>query len=82
MNFADADWLVSLYLEPAAADAEAVRRKRTVARFMRRHNGPLAISHIVLLGRERSSAELPANRCRRNGRPWKPTLAAGSASNA
>jgi hypothetical protein len=50
MNFADSDWLASVYLEPEAADNEAVRRRRIVKRFMRRHPGPMAISHIVLLG--------------------------------
>ena len=50
MNFANADWLVSVYLEPAAADTEAVRRRRSVKRFMRQHAGPLVLSHIVLLG--------------------------------
>jgi hypothetical protein len=49
MNFANADWLVSIYLEPAAADTEAVRRRRIVERFMRHHTGPLAMSRIVLL---------------------------------
>ncbi len=49
MNFANADWLVAVYLEPAAADTEAVRRRRIAQRFMRRHARPLAISHIVLL---------------------------------
>ena len=49
MNFADTNWLASVYIEPAAADAEAVRRRRIVERFMRQHGGPLAISHVVLL---------------------------------
>jgi hypothetical protein len=49
MNFANADWLVSVYLEPVAADTEAVRRRRIVKRFMGQHSGPLAVSHIVLL---------------------------------
>ena len=50
MNFANADWLVSVYLEPAAADTEAVRRRRIVKRFMHQHSGPLVVSHILLLG--------------------------------
>jgi len=49
MNFADTNWLASVYIEPEAADAEAVRRRRIVERFMRQHSGQLAISHIVLL---------------------------------
>jgi predicted nucleic acid-binding protein len=49
MNFADTNWLASVYIEPAAADAEAVRRRRIVERFMRQHGGPLVISHLVLL---------------------------------
>jgi predicted nucleic acid-binding protein len=49
MNFADTNWLVSVYLEPHADDAEAARRREIVERFMRRHGGQLVISHIVLL---------------------------------
>ena len=49
MNFADTNWLASVYIEPKAADTEAVRRRRIVERFMRQHGGPLAISHVVLL---------------------------------
>ena len=49
MKFADTNWLVSTYLEPHAEDAEAVRRREIVKRFMRRHGDQLVISHIVLL---------------------------------
>jgi predicted nucleic acid-binding protein len=49
VNFADTNWLVPAYIEPEAADAEAVRRREIVARFMRRHGGQLAVSHVVLL---------------------------------
>ena len=51
MNFADTNWLASVYIEPKAADAEAVRRRRIVERFLRQHGGPLAISHVVLFTR-------------------------------
>jgi predicted nucleic acid-binding protein len=49
MNFADTNWLVAAYLEPRAKDAEAVRRRRVVERYMRQHGGQLVISHVVLL---------------------------------
>ncbi len=49
MNFADTNWLASVYLEPQAEDTEAVKRRRLVERFMRLHGGQLAISHVVLL---------------------------------
>jgi hypothetical protein len=42
-------WLASVSVEPKAADTEAVRRRRSAERFLRRHCGPLAISHVVLL---------------------------------
>lgn len=49
MNFADTNWLVAAYIEPAPDDDEAVRRRALVERFMRRHGGQLALSHLVLL---------------------------------
>lgn len=49
MNFADTNWLASVYIEPHAEDTEAVKRRRIVERFMRQHGGRLAISHVVLL---------------------------------
>jgi len=49
MNFADTNWLASVYIEPHAQDAEAAKRRRLVERFMRQHGGQLAISHVVLL---------------------------------
>jgi predicted nucleic acid-binding protein len=49
MNFADTNWLASVYIEPHAEDTEAVKRRRLVERFMRLHRGQLAISHVVLL---------------------------------
>ena len=49
MNFADTNWLASTYIEPHPDDAEALRRRQAVERFMRRHGGQLVISHIVLL---------------------------------
>src|SRR5438552_1727770 len=49
MNFADTNWLASVYLEPHPADAEASRRREIVRRFLRRHGGPMAISEVVLL---------------------------------
>ena len=49
MNFADTHWLASVYIEPKAADTEAVRRRRVVERFLRQHGGQLATSHVVLL---------------------------------
>jgi predicted nucleic acid-binding protein len=47
MNFADTNWLEALYFE--APDPEQQKREATVQRFMRRHGGQLAISHIVFL---------------------------------
>jgi predicted nucleic acid-binding protein len=49
MNFADTNWLASVYIEPQAEDTEAVKRRRVVERFMRQHGGQLAISDVVLL---------------------------------
>jgi len=49
VNFADTNWLVSVYIEPERQDAEAVRRRGIVERFMRRHGGQLVISQVVLL---------------------------------
>lgn len=49
VNFADTNWLAAAYLEPHTDDAEALRRREIVDRFMRRHGGQLVISHVVLL---------------------------------
>jgi predicted nucleic acid-binding protein len=49
VNFADTNWLASLYIEPHSEDHEAIRRRAIVDRFMRRHGGQMALSHIVLL---------------------------------
>src|ERR1035441_3088662 len=49
MNFADTNWLASVYIQPHAEDTESVKRRRIVERFMRQHGGQLAISHVVLL---------------------------------
>jgi predicted nucleic acid-binding protein len=49
VNFADTNWLVAAYIEPASDDAEAVRRRAIVERFMRRHSGQLVLSHLILL---------------------------------
>jgi predicted nucleic acid-binding protein len=49
MNFADTNWLVSIYMEPAEDDAEGARRREIVSRFLRRHPGQLMISSLVLL---------------------------------
>jgi hypothetical protein len=49
VNFADTNWLVSAYIEPASGDAEAIKRRTIVERFMRRHGGQLAISHFILI---------------------------------
>src|SRR5436853_820487 len=49
MNYADTNWLEAVYIVPQSQDAEALRRRETVDRFMRRHGGPLALSHVVLL---------------------------------
>lgn len=47
MNFADTNWLEALYFE--SPDPGQQEREATVQRFMRRHGGQLAISHIVFL---------------------------------
>jgi hypothetical protein len=47
MNYADTNWLEAIYIGPK--DLESQRRREIVDRFMRRHGGPLALSHIVLL---------------------------------
>ena len=47
MNYADTNWLEAIYIGPK--DLESERRREIVERFMRRHSGPLALSHIVLL---------------------------------
>lgn len=47
MNFADTNWLVALY--SASPERKEDSRRVTVARFMRKHGGQLALSHIVLL---------------------------------
>jgi predicted nucleic acid-binding protein len=47
MNYADTNWLEAIYIGPK--DSESQRRREIVERFMRRHSGPLALSHIVLL---------------------------------
>jgi len=49
MNFADTNWLASIYIEPSPADIEAVRRRTLVSRFMGRQGGQLLVSHIVLM---------------------------------
>jgi len=49
VNFADTNWLVSVYIEPHADDAQALRRRELVKRFMRRNGGQLVISQVVLL---------------------------------
>jgi hypothetical protein len=49
LNCADTNWLVSVYIEPDPADAEALKRRKIVDRYMRAHGGPLIVSHIVLL---------------------------------
>jgi predicted nucleic acid-binding protein len=49
LNFADTNWLASVYLEPRADDPEAMKRREIVERFMRRNGGQLVISHVVLL---------------------------------
>ena len=61
MNFADADWLVAVYLEPAATDAEAGRRRRIVQRFMRQHAEPLTVSHIALLEARSAFSRITGN---------------------
>ncbi len=47
MNFADTNWLVALYSEKPAAKKDSWHI--TVANFMRKHGGQLALSQIVLL---------------------------------
>lgn len=47
MNFADTNWLEALYFE--SPDPQQRKREATVQRFMRRHGGQLAVSHIVYL---------------------------------
>ncbi|HEY5910754.1 MAG TPA: PIN domain-containing protein [Verrucomicrobiae bacterium] len=47
--FADTNWLEALYFEPDPSDKRALSRAAVVHRRMRRHSGPLVISHIVLL---------------------------------
>lgn len=49
MNYADTNWLESLYITPDPNDPEAVSRRGTVERFMRKQAGQLATSHVVLL---------------------------------
>ena len=49
MNHADTNWLESLYITPDPNDPEAVSRRGTVERFMRKQAGQLATSHVVLL---------------------------------
>jgi hypothetical protein len=49
VNFADTNWLVSVYIEPRSDDVEAIKRRTIAERFMRRHGGQLAISHPILL---------------------------------
>ena len=47
MNFADTNWLEALYFE--SPDPEQQQREATVQRFLRKHGGQLAISHLVYL---------------------------------
>ena len=49
MNFADTNWLASVYIDPRSDDTEAQKRRGIVERFLRRQGGQLAISHVVLL---------------------------------
>ena len=49
MNFADTNWLTSVYIEPDPGDGGAVRRRKIVESFMRRHGGQLVVSRLVLL---------------------------------
>jgi predicted nucleic acid-binding protein len=49
MNYADTNWLEALYIAPHPNDMGGQERERIVERFARRHTGPLAVSHIVLL---------------------------------
>ena len=48
MNFADTNWLASVYIEPDEDDVEALKRRRMVERFMHR-GGQLVIAQIILL---------------------------------
>ena len=47
MNFADTNWLEALYFN--SPDSRQQLREGVVQRFMRRHGGQLAISHVVYL---------------------------------
>lgn len=47
MSFADTNWLEALYFD--SPDPHQQSREATVQRFMRRHGGQLAISHVVYL---------------------------------
>ena len=47
MNFADTNWLEALYFESVERQQQA--RGFTAQRFMRKHGGQLAISHLVYL---------------------------------
>src|SRR5437868_3968156 len=49
MNYADTNWLEAVYIRPDPKHSEGVRRRQIVERFMRRHSGQLALSHIVIL---------------------------------
>jgi predicted nucleic acid-binding protein len=49
VNFADTNWLVSVYIEPSAEDKEGLRRRGVVERWLRRRPAQLVISHVVLL---------------------------------
>ena len=60
MNFADTNWLAAAYIEPHADDAEAMRRREIVDRFLRRHGGQLIVSHVILFGARKIF-------------PWSPT---------
>ena len=59
MNYADTNWLESLYITPDPNDSEAVSRRGTVERFMRKQAGQLATSHVVLLVRPPARQALP-----------------------
>lgn len=47
--FADTNWLEALYFSPDPSDKVALKRSAIADRRMRKHSGPLVISHIVLL---------------------------------
>ncbi len=49
MNYADTNWLEAVYITPHRDDEEGQEREQIVERFARKHGGPLAISHVVLL---------------------------------